>query len=84
MKALIDADHTHADVTGVPAQLLVTTSGLGSGLRDHFGAIHLPLLATHGTADLMADPDGRPRLRQSSVEGAEGWPTTATGAVQHL
>ena len=29
MKALIDADPTHADVAGVPAQLLATTSALG-------------------------------------------------------
>jgi len=30
MKALIDTDPTHADVAGVPAQLLATTSALGS------------------------------------------------------
>ena len=32
MKALIDADPTHADVAGVPAQLLATTSALGPSL----------------------------------------------------
>ena len=56
MKALIDADATHADVTGVPARLLATTSALGPTLRTSYGNITVPLLAMHGTADLMADP----------------------------
>ena len=57
MKALIDADPTHADISGVPAQLLATTSALGPTLRTSYGDITVPLLAMHGTADLMADPD---------------------------
>ena len=56
MKALIDADPTHADVAGVPAQLLATTSALGPSLRDRYDEIDVPLLAMHGTGDLMADP----------------------------
>jgi hypothetical protein len=36
MKALIDADPIHADVTGVPAQLLATTAALGSSLPARF------------------------------------------------
>ena len=56
MKALIDADPTHADVAGVPAQLLATTSALGPSLRDRYDQITVPLLAMHGTGDLMADP----------------------------
>jgi alpha-beta hydrolase superfamily lysophospholipase len=56
MKALIDADPTHADVTGVPAGLLATTSTLGPAIRDNYTEIDRPLLAMHGTADLMADP----------------------------
>jgi acylglycerol lipase len=62
MKALIDADPIHADVTGVPAQLLATTSSLGPTLRAHYGQIELPVLAMHGTADLMADPDATVEL----------------------
>ena len=34
MKALIDSDSIHADVSGVPAQLLATTSALGPRLRS--------------------------------------------------
>lgn len=56
MKALIDADPIHADVTGVPAQLLATTSALGPILGERFDQIKVPLLAMHGTADRMADP----------------------------
>ena len=56
MKALIDADPIHADVAGVPAQLLATTSALGPSLRDRYDEIAVPLLAMHGTGDLMADP----------------------------
>jgi alpha-beta hydrolase superfamily lysophospholipase len=56
MKALIDADPTHADVTGVPAGLLATTSTLGPALRPHYAKLDVALLAMHGTADLMADP----------------------------
>jgi lysophospholipase len=56
MKALIDADLTHADVAGVPAGLLATTSALGPALRSSYAEINVPLLAMHGTADLMADP----------------------------
>jgi alpha-beta hydrolase superfamily lysophospholipase len=56
MKALIDADPTHADVAGVPAQLLATTAALGPSLRSGFDQISVPLLAMHGTGDLMADP----------------------------
>lgn len=56
MKALIDADPNHADVTGVPARLLATTSALGPSLRDRYRQIDIPILAMHGTADLMADP----------------------------
>lgn len=56
MRALIDADPIHADVAGVPAQLLATTAALGPSLRDRFERITVPLLAMHGTADLMADP----------------------------
>ena len=43
MKALIDADPTHADVAGVPAQLLATTSALGPSLRDRYSQITVPL-----------------------------------------
>ena len=56
MKALIDADPIHADVPGVPAQLLATTSALGPRLRGHYDQIAVPLLAMHGTGDLMTDP----------------------------
>jgi len=56
MKALIDADPIHAAVAGIPAQLLATTATLGPDLRDRFNRIGVPLLAMHGTADLMADP----------------------------
>ena len=56
MKALIDADPIHADVPGVPAQLLATTSALGPSLRGRYDQIAVPLLAMHGTGDLMADP----------------------------
>ena len=62
MKALIDADPTHADVAGVPAQLLATTSALGPSLRDRYGQITVPLLAMHGTGDLMADPSATVEL----------------------
>ncbi len=56
MKALIDADPTHADVAGVPAQLLATTSALGPSLRTRYDQTTIALLALHGTGDLMADP----------------------------
>jgi alpha-beta hydrolase superfamily lysophospholipase len=56
MKALIDDDPTHADVTGVPAQLLATTSMLGASLRPRYAQLTIALLAMHGTGDLMADP----------------------------
>jgi acylglycerol lipase len=62
MKALIDADPIHADVAGVPAQLLATTSALGPKLRDRYGQITVPLLAMHGTGDLMADPSATVEL----------------------
>ena len=62
MKTLINADPSHADVTGVPAQLLATTSALGPTLRTSYGEITVPLLAMHGTADLMADPDATVEL----------------------
>jgi lysophospholipase len=56
MKALIDADSTHADVTGVPAGLLATMSAFGPRLAERYMDIDVPLLAMHGAADLMADP----------------------------
>ena len=56
MRALIDADTVHADVSGVPAQLLATTSTLGDVLRNEYERLTLPVLAMHGSADLMADP----------------------------
>ena len=56
IETLIDTDPTHADVLGVPAQLLATTSALGPSLRDRYDQIEVPLLAMHGTGDLMADP----------------------------
>jgi alpha-beta hydrolase superfamily lysophospholipase len=56
MKALIDSDQTHADVTGVPAALLATTSALGQRLVERYREIDVPLLAMHGIADLMANP----------------------------
>jgi hypothetical protein len=55
MKALVDADPTHAGVTGVPAGLLATTSTLGPDLRDSYAEIDVPMLAMHGTGDLMVD-----------------------------
>jgi alpha-beta hydrolase superfamily lysophospholipase len=62
MRALIDADSTHADVAGVPAQLLATTAALGPRLRSGFDQIDVALLAMHGTGDLMADPSATVEL----------------------
>lgn len=56
MRALIDDDPVHRDVVGVPAQLLATTAALGPSMCGRFERITVPLLAMHGTADLMADP----------------------------
>jgi lysophospholipase len=56
MAAEVHVDPIHGDVAGVPAGLLATTGAHAARLLPHLEQVEVPLLAMHGTADLMADP----------------------------
>jgi alpha-beta hydrolase superfamily lysophospholipase len=56
MRAVAYDDPLHADVQGVPAQFLAEIAKATAAVQLDLGAVAVPLLVLHGSADTMADP----------------------------
>lgn len=69
MTAEVRADPVHADVDGAPAGLLAAAGAYAARIRGDLELVDVPLLAMHGTSDVMADPAATVELAERAASG---------------